>query len=310
MPGGVLPLRYFGQELVLFRTESGAPQLLDAYCPHLGAHLGHGGCVKGEEIQCPFHAWRFNGAGQCTSIPYAQKVPRQARMRSWPVHEAQGLILAWHHAEGQPPVDPILPEPNDGSWSKGTWLRWKARTHVQEILENGVDSAHFRFVHGSATDPKCEMTITEQGVLRSEIHAMLDLQGGSAPDQLLPSYTDIRALGLGMIPAYTRAGPAEFFVLECVTPVDEEYVDIRTRLQVKRLPSEEMTAAFESQTAQNVAANIGLDIAIWEKKIYRSTPVLCDGDGPIGLARRWAKQFYSVKAAPESKDAPDTGQVA
>jgi hypothetical protein len=43
--GDVKPLRYFGKDLVLFRTESGKPAILDAYCPHLGAHLGHGGKV-------------------------------------------------------------------------------------------------------------------------------------------------------------------------------------------------------------------------------------------------------------------------
>jgi len=26
-------------------------------------------------------------------------------------------------------------------------------------------------------------------------------------------------------------------------------------------------------------------------------PVLCDGDGPIGLFRRWAKQFYMSQPA-------------
>ena len=46
--GQVVPLRYFGKDLVLFRTEGGEAQLLDAYCPHLGAHLGHGGKVQGE----------------------------------------------------------------------------------------------------------------------------------------------------------------------------------------------------------------------------------------------------------------------
>jgi hypothetical protein len=24
----------------------------------------------------------------------------------------------------------------------------------------------------------------------------------------------------------------------------------------------------------------------------KTPPVLCDGDGPIGIFRRWAKQFY------------------
>ena len=66
--GGVMPLRYFGRDLVLFRTETGEARVLDAFCPHLGAHLGHGGKVCGQSIRCPFHAWEFNGAGQCLSL--------------------------------------------------------------------------------------------------------------------------------------------------------------------------------------------------------------------------------------------------
>ncbi|MGI9287373.1 MAG: Rieske 2Fe-2S domain-containing protein, partial [Pseudomonadales bacterium] len=41
--GGVKPLKYFDQDLVLFRTEDGVAHVLEAFCPHLGAHLGYGG---------------------------------------------------------------------------------------------------------------------------------------------------------------------------------------------------------------------------------------------------------------------------
>ena len=37
-PGAVKPLEYFGKKLVLFRSESGVPTILDAFCPHQGAH--------------------------------------------------------------------------------------------------------------------------------------------------------------------------------------------------------------------------------------------------------------------------------
>ena len=37
--GDVKLLRYFGEDLVLFRGEDGVAHVLDAYCPHLGAHL-------------------------------------------------------------------------------------------------------------------------------------------------------------------------------------------------------------------------------------------------------------------------------
>jgi hypothetical protein len=44
----VVPLRYFGRDLVLFRTDGGHAVVADAYCPHMRAHLGYGGMVEGE----------------------------------------------------------------------------------------------------------------------------------------------------------------------------------------------------------------------------------------------------------------------
>ncbi|HEX2562962.1 MAG TPA: Rieske 2Fe-2S domain-containing protein, partial [Acidimicrobiales bacterium] len=45
-PGDVRRLHYFGRELVCFRTEGGEVSVLDAYCQHLGGHLGVGGHVE------------------------------------------------------------------------------------------------------------------------------------------------------------------------------------------------------------------------------------------------------------------------
>ena len=120
-PGGVMPLRYFGKDLVLFRptTEGAAPQVLDAYCPHMGAHLGHGGKVEGDSIKCPFHAWAFDGAGRCTAIPYAQKIPPRAAVGCWPVREVNGLIMVWYHAAGAAPTweVPVVSEYGSDDWT-------------------------------------------------------------------------------------------------------------------------------------------------------------------------------------------------
>jgi hypothetical protein len=48
------------------------------------------------------------------------------------------------------------------------------------------------------------------------------------------------------------------------------------------------------------ARAIEQDFAIWENKIYRPNPVLCDGDGPVRAYRKWAGQFYSGAEAPAS----------
>ena len=57
--GTTLKRTFGGKDVVIFRTESGKVAILDAYCRHMGAHLGHGGKVKGENIECPFHGFCF-----------------------------------------------------------------------------------------------------------------------------------------------------------------------------------------------------------------------------------------------------------
>lgn len=115
----MLPLKYFGKELVLYRTEGGEACLVDAYCPHLGAHLGYGGHVDGECLICPFHQWQFNQKGQCVNIPYAKKIPPRAQLITWPLQETHGLIIAWHHpSKTQPDWEvPALIEINNPAWT-------------------------------------------------------------------------------------------------------------------------------------------------------------------------------------------------
>ena len=155
--GAVVPLQYFGEHLVLYRDNEGVAHVLDAFCPHLGAHLGYGGVVEDNCIRCPFHAWRFDGGGRCIEIPYAEKIPSQAKLRSWPVFEANGLIMVHHHiAGGEPGWElPKLAEYNSDAWTPYVRRRWKVRTHNQEMAENAVDSAHFKYVAGSGLPSSC-----------------------------------------------------------------------------------------------------------------------------------------------------------
>ena len=118
-PGEMKGVRYFGEELILFRGEDGAPGLIDAYCDHLGAHLAYGGKVVGDAVQCPFHGWRWNGQGRCVAIPYATIIPPNARIRSYPVREHSGFIWAWYDKEDRAPGFEITPIPqyDDPAWT-------------------------------------------------------------------------------------------------------------------------------------------------------------------------------------------------
>ena len=108
-----MAVRYFGQDLVLYRGESGRAVMLDAYCPHMGTHLASGPNsatstapthMEGDNIRCPFHAWRFGPDGVCNEIPYHDgPIPAAAKIKSWTVEERYGIVFCWHDPEEQEP---------------------------------------------------------------------------------------------------------------------------------------------------------------------------------------------------------------
>ena len=53
----------FGTKLVVFADSHGQLNVLDGYCRHMGGDLTQG-TIKGDEIACPFHDWRWGGDGR------------------------------------------------------------------------------------------------------------------------------------------------------------------------------------------------------------------------------------------------------
>ena len=122
-PGEVRALHYFDRDLVLYRDRRRRrPCVLDAHCPHLGAHLAVGGRVEDGCLRCPFHGWRFDGrSGGCVEIPYGdmKRIPPKAHARAYPTLERNHMIWAWYHAQGGEPFYdvPEVPEFHDDDWS-------------------------------------------------------------------------------------------------------------------------------------------------------------------------------------------------
>ncbi len=290
-PGGVKPIRNFGRDFVLFRTEAGEAHVLDAHCPHLGAHLGYGGKVEGEVIRCPFHAYTFDGAGACTEVPYARKIPPTAKLDSQTLREVNGLILLWHHAEGAPPQWEIPQNPEYGSeeWTPYERRSWRIRTRNQEMAENAVDSAHFKYLHGTLIQPLTTAEVdghilhvtsqTKMGTPRGEVDATIESVSRGF------GYSTVRFTGI-----------VETFLVSSVIPVDEENVEARFSFSVKKLGSQSATSGVGAAFIAEIERQMDQDIPIWENKVFMDPPALCDGDGPIGLFRNWAKQFYSQPA--------------
>ncbi|XP_023241562.1 cholesterol 7-desaturase-like [Centruroides sculpturatus] len=148
--GKCMPVTALGQQFVVFRGKTGTCFVLDAYCPHLGAHLETDGKVHEDCIECPFHGWRFTGKdGTCVKIPYAEKIPEVAKIKSWETIEQNGFIYVWHHAESKPPLwkPPVIPEIENRLMSYIGRSEHVINSHIQEMLENAADSAHLNCLH-------------------------------------------------------------------------------------------------------------------------------------------------------------------
>ena len=291
------PLRYFDTDLVLFRTESGQAVVLDAYCPHLGAHLGHGihedvgagGRVEGETIVCPFHAWRFNPQGECVEIPYAKNLPPKIQgkqcLNSWQVREANQVIYVWYHPEGLPPQWEVeeYEEANSDEWGELQRFEWVIKTHMQEMSENAADPAHFRYVHRTQTMPKWN--------IEYDGHIAVGLQKAKMKTPRGEVNGEIHTRSSGPGNGRTRfRGICETFLMGLTLPISQQEVHVRFAFIQKK---DDTNSGVGRAIIRDVCRQLEEDKPIWEHKIYRPLPVLCDGDGPIAKFRRWYSQFYA-----------------
>ena len=298
---GVRALRYFGQDLVLYRGEDGIPRLLDAHCPHLGSHLGVGGQVRGGTIQCPLHGWQIGDDGTCVAIPYTEKIPSHDPIRSWPTREVNGQIMAWHDLAGQAPnwEPPEFPEYGSSEWTPfRDGCHWTVRSHVQEFGENGMDNAHFPFLHVQQTKHMRTESVEANGpvfIHRSFQHYNLFGLAKLIVDEV-SGPLDVTVYGLGCVVNRTRVDAKiqlHYTYPFYITPIDEEWVEVNSMVAMRRLPIPFANGILLRKAIREGGNTIDQDVPIWENKRYRPRPALCDGDGPIMRFRQWASQFYA-----------------
>jgi 3-ketosteroid 9alpha-monooxygenase subunit A len=303
--GDVKPISYFGKELVIFRTESGEAKILDAYCPHLGAHLGHGGKVHGESIACPFHGWQFNGGGQCTAVPYAKNMPpkvagdKQA-LYAYPTVERNQVIWAWYHPNRIAPTFEVelVPELNDANWTPVERLNWTINTSIQETAENAVDAAHFIYVHGTPDIPAGDSVF--EGIRRTskyvaKVPAIADDGSFDPAGGMKDLFLTTISYGPGVGIQYFT-GAFNVVLMGLPVPITQNKMELHFAFtQPNNLTDGQKFLVMAAQA--ELKRQVEGDMPIWENKVYLESPTLCDGDGPIHQYRKWFRQFYAEPAA-------------
>ncbi|MGW4478511.1 Rieske 2Fe-2S domain-containing protein [Rhodococcus triatomae] len=304
--GAVHRMHYFDREMIAWRTASGTVSVMDAYCEHLGAHLGHGGHVDGENIVCPFHGWQWNPQGHNVCIPYEKHPNRGRRIRTHPVVERNESIYIWHDALRREPyfdVPDVFTGFGDGRTAadyhpahpSGTLHRERLELHPQYVLENGVDFAHFTYVHKVPIVPVFTRHDFDEPVSHVDFTITFD-NSVDGDTSVADIHSGVNAINAGLGVAVTKSwGMIDNRTISAVTPVDDHTCDVRFSVWIGKSPESGGAADPEraDRFARGVIEQFEADIHIWSHQRYASPGAFSRGEYPGFTAlRNWATRFY------------------
>jgi 5,5'-dehydrodivanillate O-demethylase len=141
-------VKVLGEELVLFRGESGKPVLMQGRCAHRSLALDYGR-VEGDCLRCPYHGWLYDASGQCLEQPAEPEgsgFKEKVKLQTYPVQELSGLIFGYL---GPAPA-PLLPHYDVLLMEAGVKEVQIQTIHANFFnhVENIVDVSHLAWLHG------------------------------------------------------------------------------------------------------------------------------------------------------------------
>jgi len=144
--GRATPIRILGEDLTLYRGESGKAHVIGFRCAHRKTQLSVG-WIEDDCLRCFYHGWKYDGSGQCVEQPAEPKpFAEKIRIPAYPVQEYLGLIFVYL-GKGEPPLLPRYPKFESPDQSLDT-VRLDRICNYFNNIDNSLDNAHVRFVHG------------------------------------------------------------------------------------------------------------------------------------------------------------------
>lgn len=156
-----------GKPVVVFTSPDGPAVLVDR-CPHRNMALSQGK-VRGGEIECPYHGWRFKADGRCAHTPgVGEPAPQSAE--ALPVIVRAGLVFTT--LADKPNAGPVLPYPMEAEgFDSFLWPIKATRARLIDAVENLLDPAHPHFLHPG---------IVRSGTVRRPVEVTVRVQEDSA----------------------------------------------------------------------------------------------------------------------------------
>ena len=321
-------IRVLGEKICVFRPKGDEVIALGDACPHRKMPLSKGR-IKDGNLECGYHGLTFDYAGQCVWAPGAGRIPSNARVRSYPVHEKYGLVWIWmgNAAVADPGAIFDIPNFEHPDWGINRGAAMELECNYLLVCDNLLDPTHVAWVHASsfaqdaAKDAPLQITGTEKGII---VHRwMMDVEPAPFYKKIVafegncdrlqhyevryPSHSLIRAV---FTPAGT-GGPdgtldERTFIMDSynfMTPMTEKetrYYWFQLRNvrpgdeDLSKMMSEDVRDAFEEDRAVLNEVQIGMDTAA-------SPPINLSIDGGQLRFRRQLKAMIAEEAMADAR---------
>jgi phenylpropionate dioxygenase-like ring-hydroxylating dioxygenase large terminal subunit len=137
--------------LVMWRSAEGTVVAFDERCRHKRMPLSQGRLVEGDLLECAYHGLCYDATGQCVRVPSHPDghIPREARLRRFPLVEQDGLVWVWpgDPAGSATARPPRVAEIADPKWETADTGPMPVPANTLLLIENLLDISHFYPLH-------------------------------------------------------------------------------------------------------------------------------------------------------------------
>jgi phenylpropionate dioxygenase-like ring-hydroxylating dioxygenase large terminal subunit len=235
-PGTQFRRMILGQPVMLARTASGEAFALRDICPHRLVPLSAGKQIETNgqpTIQCAYHGWRFRTDGQCALMPSLVSpddfATDKVKVRSYPVHEINGMIFVYVADNPRSEEAPAVPAPDFGlgKLQPKFIVAQIFNAHMDDAVVGLMDPAHVPFVHNQWwwRPPSTGLRLKEKPFEardRGWAIARHQPSGNSLAYKMLMGSSVTTEIAF-QIPGFRweiiEANKARIFTLTCLTPI-------------------------------------------------------------------------------------------
>ena len=140
--------KVLGEELVLYRGQSGETHLMQLRCAHRSLALDYGR-VEGDCLRCPYHGWLYDKTGQCLeqpAEPEGSSFKEKVKLTNYQTQEFSGIV--WGYLGPDPaPLLPLFDVLRMTDGVKDVTVQ-NVNANWFNHVENIVDISHLAWLHG------------------------------------------------------------------------------------------------------------------------------------------------------------------